>query len=404
MAVPTSVNATSVAAMIKELYPQRRIDRMWELHYPLLAEIKKSDRFDGRSYHHPIETGHPAVSGDFAKAQANYFATQSKSFEVTSVDLYGVARIVSKTMRQARNNSGAFVRVLDREIENLLKAMRKRAALALYRDQGGSLGQVAAIDTATYTLTNKTDVANFSLGALVFLADESDGGTPRNSSQDEEIVAIDFTAGTITLAAAISGDEVGDYFFIVGDDSTANTGAPAGLESWITPSTPGDLFGVVRTATPEVLSGHKITDTSLTIHEAIQEAAYAISFTGGAPNRAYLNPMQMKNLANELNTQVVRDPGGTGKFGFSGFNVQTAVSTITVLGDPACPETRCFVGDLDSLELVHLDAFPHLVEDDSLKMLRVSNADSVEVRARAWYNMVCDAPGHWANITLGAAR
>ena len=404
MAVPTSVNATSVAAMIKELYPQRRIDRMWELHYPLLSEIKKSDRFDGRSLHVPVETDHPAVSGAFASAQANYFATSSESFELTPVDLYGVSRIVSKTMRQARSNTGAFVRVLDREIENLLKAMRKRAALALYRDQGGSLGQVASIDTATYTLVNKTDVANFSVGALVFLADESDGGTPRNSSQDEQVTAIDFTAGTITLAAAITGDEVGDYFFVVGDDSTANLGSAAGLESWITPSTPGALFGVTRTSQPERLSGHKITDTSMSIHEAIQEAAYAISFTGGSPNRAYMNPLQMKNLANELNTQVVRDPGGTGKTGFSGFNVQTAVSTITVMGDPTCPETHCFVGDLDTLELVHLDPFPHIVEDDDLRMLRVSNADAVEVRARGWWNMLCTAPGHWANITLGAAR
>lgn len=394
----TTVNATSVAAMIKELFPQKRIDRLWQLRYPLLSEIRKSDRFEGSSIRIPVEHDHPAVSGSFAKAQANYYPTTSKVFDLTRVPLYGFSRIDAETMRSTRSDLGGFLRVLDREISNLLLAMQKRVALGLYRDAGGALASVASVATNVITLNNKSDVVNFSVGATVIGNTASDGsGTARTA---KAITAIDFDAGTITLEAS-HGLVGADYLFIEGDDQSTYNGFISGLEAWVPATAPGGSdshFGVNRSDDVARLAGHRISDTSLSAEEAIQEAAYRCMYTGGMPDRCFANPIQVKQLALELDTKVERDPGGTGRVGFRGINVETAAGTISVIADPACPEDAMFLGEVASLELIHLDPLPHIVEDDSLRMLRVSDADQVEVRARGWMNMACTKPGAWCRI------
>ena len=73
--------------------------------------------------------------------------------------------------------------------------------------------------------------------------------------------------------------------------------------------------------------------------------------------------------------------------------IDTVAGPVEVLGDPACPENRMFMLDLSCWKFHHLLALPHLVEDDGLARMRVSDADQVEFRYRLWGNLKCTAPG-----------
>jgi hypothetical protein len=137
-----------------------------------------------------------------------------------------------------------------------------------------------------------------------------------------------------------------------------------------------------------------MTDTALSIEESVQELAALCSFGNGRPDKCFMNPFKVKELALELDTKVVRDPGGKGVFGFSGLQMETATGTVEVYGDAACPLTNYFLLEMNTWKLHSLGGLPHIVEDDTLSARTVSNADQVEIRCRLYGNLICTAPGH----------
>lgn len=406
MAAPQNVNSTTVASMIKRLYPQKRIEQMWKLRYPFLGMVKKSDRFEGSGITLPVEYDHGFASRTFTRAQSYRNVTSSVAFLLTRVKDYGIGRVDSETMRSTRSDLGGFLRVLDREMTNCLLTLQKRTAIALYRTTNGWSGKIAAggVAGSVLTLENKSDVVNFHVGETIIADDTETGASPRvdgGSDPAMEVTAIDFDAGTLTVSLSGVTPVAGDFLFNYGDESASF----AGLADWVplTAPTSTPFFGVDRSVNPVRLGGHRINDTSLSIEETIQNLCAKISFSGGAPDKCFMNPLQVKQLALELDTKVVRDPGGTGKSGFSGVAISTPTGDLEVLGDPACPENRGYVLEMDSWELIHLDPLPHVVDDEGLRMLRVSDADQIEFRARLWGNLACHAPGHNGVFSLAAA-
>lgn len=405
------VGAT-VGAMIKSLFPQKRIDRQWKNRYPFMSELRKSDRFEGDVLYIPIEYDHPSVSSNYSKAKANKSVTKSIRWAMTRKQLYGFGCIDAETMAATRSNKGGFVRLLEREISNVQLSMQKRVAVNLFRDSGGSIGQQdgnAPTDDGgnlfTVTLAVPTDVSNFNEGQTVVMAAASDGATLRTGTAT--VTSIDLSAGSIQLDDAASGLKAAvaavtdDYIFPEGDaeGQAANRGMMAGLADWIpltAPAPSDDHFGVDRSVNPERLAGHRLNDATMTIEESIQKLVADIAYTGGMPGsswRCFMSPRGIRKLALELDAKVERDPGGTGVAGFSGFRIETALGSIVCVGDPACPDNRGYVLDMSTWELLHLKPVPHLIGEDGLRMLRVDDADEFEFGYRLWANLTCHRPG-----------
>ena len=79
--------------------------------------------------------------------------------------------------------------------------------------------------------------------------------------------------------------------------------------------------------------------------------------------------------------------------GFQGVKVNVGKSIATVIPDHNCPADKMFMLQLDTWKLKSLEGMPMILDMDGLKMLRVSNDDSVEVRVGYYANVICEVPG-----------
>jgi len=409
----------SFISLMKRLQPQREIKRLWELQYPLLGKLSKADDFDGTQIDVPLEHDHPARSRNFTKALANRFPSSSVKYSLTRAKDYAVGRLDAETMHASRNDRGSWLRSLQREQSNTVKALQKNTAISLYRNHGGSIGKMSSVVDVDGTndvlvLDKKSDVINFSRGmALEFsVADGTSGAVLAGIAY---VAKLNFDLGYIHIAASpsalgtdgnyatiVTGESETEYIFAEGDFGNSFRG----LESWIPLTSPasGESFlGIDRSVDPMRLAGHRLNDTSMSYEEIIQELAARVVYSGGGNLVAMMSPIQVKQFALEMDTKVVRDPGGTGKGGFRGISIDTVAGTVEVLGDPACPENRCFMLDLSTWKFHHLLALPHLVEDDGLARTRVTDADEIEFRYRLWGNLACTAPGKNAVAALPSA-
>jgi hypothetical protein len=99
--------------------------------------------------------------------------------------------------------------------------------------------------------------------------------------------------------------------------------------------------------------------------------------------------------------KITYDGGGNkATVGFEGIDVATPAGTIRLVSEPFCPTNRAYVGSLDSLYLAHLSGYPHIIQDDSLRVGRMASDDGVECRVRAVGNLCCTRPGSWAVVAI----
>lgn len=399
----------SFVSLMKRLQPQKKIDKLWQLRYPVLSRVSKKADFFGSQIDCPLEHDHPMVGRTFSSAQANSYPSSSKKFNLTRKKMYGVGLLDAETLHSSSNEKGAWVPAFRREMENVVLAMQKRTAINLCRDFGGSIGQISSIGNGDGTndrllLKLKSDVINFSVGQAIVSDSQAGTGSSDALSDTDTVVVrkLDFDNGYVFVGSGVStavditsviSSVTNDwYLFNVGDFANAIHG----LQSWIpltAPSAGESYLGMDRSTNPNRLAGHRLNDTSMSIEEIVQELAARCAYSGGSPDLCVMAPVQMKQLALELDSKVLRDPGGKGDVGFSGVMVHTAGGTIECLADPSCPENRLFLLDMSTWALHHLKGLPHLVEDDGLRSMRVTDADQIEFRYRSWCNLACSAPG-----------
>lgn len=422
-----SGSSASVAAMIKNLYPQRRIEREWELKCPFWSRVRKTDDFDGFVKYVPVEHDHANVAGNHYTAIEDRSASKSVKWSLERRELHGVVQINSETIAATRNDRGGFLRILEREIGNVQRAMMKRMERALLGDSGGSLGIVSSPSVTsdpeiTITLTRAEDVVNFNAGQWLKVADGADGSTPRLDSGGVNagylrVNSLNLTDGTIQCtgyqddkSTPDSGTSIsdnvaaGDYLFADGDDATEFRGLPHGVGDWIpqTANSSADFTGVNRgtAGMVERLQGHRLDASGMLLSEAIKKMGTLLTFTGAMGENlvAFCNPMALNILSQEMDAKVIRDAGGKAKAGFTGYLVNTPAGEIEIVASPYCPNGVIRVCAMDSFVFSHLLGAPHIVNLDGLRGRYIepgsdTDEDGLRFTYRLWGELICIAPG-----------
>ena len=396
-------------AMLKELYPAGVPEHVATRKYPLLNMMTKKDDFEGDNLVVPVQFDYPAGrSAVFSTAQSVADRSRMIKFNLTQMEDHQVVFVDALTIRASRSNRGAFIEARKNEIDGGLLNLGRSAALSLYRDGWGAIG-VLNTDSpsgSSFTLATPYDAHNFALGMTIMFADEADGGTPRDSSDTLVVSGINPDTGVITTTTAvtgISGLVAGDYVFPVGDNDAAGTTKRrmTGLAGWLplTAPTSGDsFFGVDRSVMPTRLAGQRLDATGNTIEENILQLAEKCVQEGGMPDYCAINHANFTNLVKGLGTKVeYQGAGGTANVGFQYVTIHTSAGPTKVFADPACPSNRGYLLQMDTWCIHHLDGFPHIDRIDGNSGLRMSTADGIEIRMRAWSNVACRAPG-WNGV------
>ena len=156
-----AVTLSNADKALKSLYLDVVSNHLNENVNPLLAKIKQSTNdVWGKEvrklaiYGMNGGIGAGTEDGDLPSAQGNNYG----QFVTTLKNLYGTIEISDKAIRASENNSGAFVSLLNAEMEGLLKSSSFNFGRMLFGDGSGKIGAVKAISSGVVELDTVQNV------------------------------------------------------------------------------------------------------------------------------------------------------------------------------------------------------------------------------------------------------
>ena len=139
--------------------------------------------------------------GDLPLPASNNYA----QFVLTLKNLYGTIEITDKAMRASENNSGAFVNLLEAEMEGLLKASKFNFGRMLF---GDGTGRLAVASSNTGNVISVDAVNNLMEGMVV---DVLSAATKTPVLSARRITEVDRANKKVTLGgASIAANTVGE--------------------------------------------------------------------------------------------------------------------------------------------------------------------------------------------------
>jgi len=143
------------------------------------------------------ETGDLPVSGDNNYAQ----------FVLTLKNLYGTIEISDKAIRASSSNAGAFVNLLNAEMEGLLRASSFNFGRMLYGDGSGIVARITGSDGYDLMVDS---VKYLMEGMIIDILEESPYGGVAAVTSAVRIRSIDRSTNTLKLYTPVSGVSEGN--------------------------------------------------------------------------------------------------------------------------------------------------------------------------------------------------
>lgn len=377
------VTMTSADKALKTLYLGAITEQLNTEVNPLLAKIKQSTadvwgKEIRRVARYGINGGIGAGSetGDLPKAEGNHY----EQFVCTLKNLYGTIEISDKAMRASANDAGAFVNLLNDEMDGLLKASAFNFGRMLYGDGSGVLAKVSAASVGNTISCDS--VKNFAVGMIVgvFTNDGVDLGLGMRRITD-----VDRENNKITVdGKAFETDDVdaGCTIHMQGSVDNEITGLGAIFKST------GNIYGLSR-ATHKWLVPYMKTDVGSITETVIQKAIDYLDETAGSRvnfivcssgvKRAF-----QKHLATyKRNVDVMNLEGGYKALSYNG---------IPIVSDRFCPAGTMYLLNTDDFTLHQLCDWKWLEGEDGKILKQNAGKPTYTATLVKYADLICAKP------------
>ncbi len=311
--------------------------------------------------------------GNLPTSASNNYA----QFVLPLKNLYGTIEISDKAIRASENNAGAFVNLLEAEMEGLVKASKFNFGRMLFGDGTGVIavaksqsGNVITVDTVRNVMEGMVvDVINSTSGVVL--------SSRRIVEVDRTNKAIKLGGATITASTVAEGDTI----TVQGSHNKELTGLGAIFGNSTT------LYGLNR-AQNKWLTPYKHTSATISdviIQKAIDEmeevAGSTADFIVCSPGvkRAYINYL----ISNERTPQTVELEGG-----FKGI----MVCGVPMVSDRFCPEGTMYVLNTKDFHLHQLCDWRWLEGDDGKVIKQVAGKPVYSATLVKYVDLICDRP------------
>lgn len=377
------VTMTSADKALKTLYLGAITEQLNTEVNPLLAKIKQSTadvwgKEIRRVARYGINGGIGAGSetGDLPKAEGNHY----EQFVCTLKNLYGTIEISDKAMRASANDAGAFVNLLNDEMDGLLKASAFNFGRMLYGDGSGVLAKVSAASIGNTISCDS--VKNFAVGMIVgvFTNDGVDLGLGMRRVTD-----VDRENNKITVdGKAFETDDVdaGCTIHMQGSVDNEITGLGAIFKST------GNIYGLSR-ATHKWLVPYMKTAVGSITETVIQKAIDYLDETAGSRvnfivcssgvKRAF-----QKHLATyKRNVDVMNLEGGYKALSYNG---------IPIVSDRFCPAGTMYLLNTDDFTLHQLCDWKWLEGEDGKILKQNAGKPTYTATLVKYADLICAKP------------
>lgn len=393
-------------ALLKEWYDDQKVENLAGDDNPGLVMVPKKTNATGKYIPIPIiyEVNAGRSSG-FAQAQANQSPGQFADFLITLRPDYDIATLSNQAMEASGDDRGSFMDFAQVIVDLAIQGAANSQASSLYRTGTGTIGAISGITAGVITLTNPADVSQFAINQTL-QANSTDGGTPRAALG--YVIARNVMSGTVTVSATAmqgaagspAGWAAADFLLVQGD----NNSKLSGWSAWLPSTAPGvtdNFFGVNRSVDSR-LYGLFYNGASQAIEEAVIDAALINRREKGRPRHLMTNFGSMASMIKALGARrEFVDWEGDGEIGFRGVKIQGPAGPIECYADRNCQASTGFLLQLPTWKLYSLGAVPKIFKyKDGIEMLRLGNADAMELRVGAYSQLGCNAPGWNSQIAF----
>lgn len=411
-------NAT-VGQILKELYVGQKVTDMTYKDNPLLAMVKKEEKFPGKYLPMPVKYGNSqGVAATFSNAYNNQSSNLVAEFLITKVSDFAIASIDGQLYESATDDVGSFVNAMEFLIDGAWDAAVTRLASAMYRNGAGTIAQILTctnISGNSYliTLTNPDDNVQFDVNQTLVAIQFVDGsGT---APTDTAVVnQVDRNLGTLTVTSStnIASDWPATYFLATQGDlpsATNNNYQPngstatnsllkiSGLAAWIPvggPPVSDSFFGVNRNIDNLRLAGISFNGTALSLEEAILKGSNKMFLQGAKPDVGVCSAATYNALVTSLGSKLVYIDQKVGAIGFRGVEINGAAGVIHVFPDRSCPDGLVYLLELDTWTLRSAGGAPHILSNvDGIEILRITGNDTYELRVGSYMQFYTNKPG-----------
>ena len=319
-------------------------------------------------------------SGSLPMAAGNNYA----QFKLELKNLYGSIEISDKAIRASQSNAGAFVNLLNAEMEGLLKASRYNLGRMLYGDGTGKLTSVATIatgDTNSFTVNSTKCLA---IGMVIDII-AADGVKKVTQAR---IIDINISTLTVKLDKQITGVAVNDSITIQNSHGYELTGLGALFGD-------GDIYGLNRTDN-SWLNPYMTNHAAPLTVSAMQEAIDHVDEASGSEvdfitcsydvKKAYIN-----NLSdNRMNIDYMNLDGGFKALSYNG---------IPVMSDKFIADGEMYLLNSKDFKMHQLCDWRWL-EGESGNVIKQKHGSPTYTATLVKYaDIVCDRPCGQAKIT-----
>lgn len=422
--MPTSFNGnggfdSDFFAAYKHVYNPKRVQVLAYKNRPFFAKLAKKDMFEGDTYNHTVFFEDPqGGSATIATAIAQKAGhSQGARFVINRGREYQAITLQNEAIRASRSDNGALLRKKTHETDRILNEMCRRIDIAVHGSGTGVIASFttgSSLNTTTITLDTPALGIRFSVGMFLQISTTNplDGTAPTlvNGGQVVKVLARSVSAKLTTLTldtslSAVTGLTTTNKFYLLrngeGLGFGANTpyGGVSGLRNWlpITDPVPGESFwGFDRSVDVQRLSGSRyVAGVGEKMEATLQNCSAEMCLQGATPDLILMNPISLSNYSQELGAKVrymQTDKGVTG-LDTSAMIVRGQSGDMVVMSDPQVDPQRFYMLQSDTWWMPTLDAVPHMDDAAGISASREATSDGIELRWRAWYNLVCDAPG-----------
>lgn len=380
-----AVNLTNADNALKSYYLEAVSEQLDNSVNPFLAQIKKtSENVWGKEVKklaiHGLNGGIGAGTedGSLPAARGNHYVQFTSSLK----NLYGTIEISDKAIRASENNSGAFVSLLNSEMDGLIKASSFNLGRMLFGDGSGVLGTVLTV--AANNVFVLDEVNGIIEGMIIDFRDDTgeliEGATAR------EVLVVDRIAKAIKVSGStLTEDTVEEDYVITVHGSYGNeiTGLDAIFNNNIT-----DIYGVNKTANPWICPRVKsnvgnISETAMqTILDSIEEAGGEpanLIVTSFGVRRALINMLS----ANKRVIDTVDLAGGFKALSYNG---------IPIVADRFCQKHTMYMLNTKDFTLNQLCDWQWLTGDDGKVLRQVPGKPVYTATLVKYAELMCSRP------------
>ncbi|MBQ8468679.1 MAG: phage major capsid protein [Clostridia bacterium] len=392
------VTLTTADNALKEVYLGVVSNQLNTSINPLLAQIKQTtadvwgkDIVKLAPYGLNGGIGAGTEDGELPAAGGNNYA----KFVLTLKNLYGKIDISDKAIRASENSAGAFVNLLNSEMEGLIKASSFNFGRMLYGDGTGVVATISANTTSAITVDR---VANLMEGMIVDAVDASTGVAVSGATgmrivsidRANKIVVVDKTLTANALAAKALCVQ-GSY----GKELTGlgaifkSTGSLYGLNratyGWLVPYMKDITTGTGESATTTQIDDIVIQTAIDTLEEDYDSKVdFIVCSAGVKRNYQYY-------LANyRSNIDVMELAGGYKAISYNG---------IPVVSDRFAPANTMYLLNTKEFNLHQLCDWKWLEGEDGRVIKQNAGRPTYSATLVKYADIICNKPSGQAMIT-----